>query len=1185
VIRIRHGIIAGVLLVLVTLATVLVWLLTTSHGAQWVLAQVPNLQVKEVKGSLTGKMRLSGISWHSADIRFRAQSLQWHLYPAHLLWGEVDIADLRLHQADLHLPVPSDKPSPIHLRWPALPLWTRLIDLKLSPVTCTDLRIWQGTQKSFVLSQATFSELAWQRGNLRIKNLSALMPQGRLQLTADLQMGTRGLQSLGVWRQDSATNPLTVKWETHWHGISAQTFGGPLNIQIEENKQLTTLSGMTQISPQQILLQSLQLTNPALKKPAQGHWRLDLPRNTAGNYQISGGFEQILAKALPSTLPVGALAISLNLQGNTQRYQGQLALRGDPKFGGIQGNVNGNRQNLQYHYAGKLLGADLLPSVLAVRWRPQLTVTGQVRVRGLQTQRIMAQVPGTFSGDLTVNASQISKVIAGDVRLQLLPSQLYRQTLQGEALVHFAGSAWDLQKARFLGPGVSLKAHGNLQQRLHFAIEVAQWRGLVPGAKGTSTIQGWVARTQAQWTGKIQGTGQGLAYHGVQIKTLQTQAELRATNALQATIKVKGLAYAGHRIDLQAHAQGPLTRFTLGLDAQWPQSRLSVAGLVSHRVDAWGLQLEKATLTSISLGNWRLLHPAALQWANGAASLGKMAFADAHAARISAQGRYSPATKQADLGLDLQSLPLDFFAQAQDASLHGFLNAHLQAQCHGVCQAEGHWDFQKTELQWQQAGTPHMLSLQQFTGQLRWLPKDLSLAADLSLANDWGNAQVTLHSPATLALPWHWDANAPLQGVIKAHLGAPLFAALPVGGLRIRSQGQGTIDAQILGTWAHPQWTGTAQLQGLGFFVPQAGLDIRDVGAQLVGDGKEVRISQLQASSGSGQISGTGIVQLQQANDFTLHVTGRNFTALNLPQVQAAVSPDLSISGNLKKIDVQGNIHTDRLRILGTDFSGPKPSGDVVFVKNVHKSSGPALGVNVHVTLGDDARAVISGLRARLVGDLAIEMRDGQSPQVDGTLHMVDGHYAIYGHTLNFQRGSILFHGAANQANLDVLAVRTIKSSSSFAVDNTPVEAGVQVTGTLQVPQVALYSKPAMSQTDILSYLVLGTPSSGLTSQDALLSAAASTLFSASRAAVFGDSLSSSGIDVGVSSNGSATGLAGAMVTLGHYLTPNLYLSVGQSVLGSGTVARLRYRLSRHIELQTESGTQNGANIFYRIDF
>ena len=1183
-IRIRHGIIAGVLLVLISLATILVWLLTTNTGARWVLAQVPNLRVEQVKGSFAGEMQLSGISWHSANIRIRAQSLQWQLHPAHLLKGEVDLTDLQFNQSDLHLPVPSDRPSAIHLRWPALPLWTRLIGLKLSPGTCTGLRIWQGTQESFVLSHATFSELTWQHGNLRIKSLSAEMPQGRLQLTADLQMGARGLQSLGVWEQGSAANPLIIKFETHWHGISAQTFGGPFSIQVKENKQLTALIGMAQISAQQILLQSLQFSNPALQKPAQGYWRIDLPNNTAGNYQVSGGFEQILAKAVPDALPIGALALSLNLQGNIQHYQGQLALRGDPKFGGIQGNVNGNRQNLQYHYAGKLLGADLLPSVLAVRWRPQLTVTGQVRVRGLQTQRIMTQVPGTFSADLTVNATQISKVITGEVRLQLLPSQLYRQTLQGEALVHFAGSAWDLQKAQFFGPGVSLSAQGNVLQSLHFVLNVAQWQSLLPGAQGKSLLQGWVARPQAQWTGEIQGTGRGLAYRGVKINTLKTQAELRATNALQAMINVKGLAYAGHRIDLQGHAQGLLTRFTLGLDAQWPQSRLSVTGLASHQADAWGLQLEKTTLASIPLGNWQLLRPATLQWVNGAASLSKMTFADAHAARIAAQGHYNSGTNQAVLGFDVQSLPLDFLTQTKDTSLHGFLNAHLQAQCHGVCQAEGHWDFQKTQLQWRQEGTPHTLSLQRFAGQLRWSPKDFSLAADLRLANNWGNANVTVHSPATLALPWHWDANAPLQGVIKAHVGAPLFAALPVGSLRIRPQGQGTIDAQVLGTWAHPQWTGTGQLQGLGFFVPQAGLDIHDVGARLVGEGKEIQIRQLIASSGSGQISGTGIVQLQQANDFTLHLTGKNFTALNLPQVQAAVSPDLSISGKNNKINVYGNIHADRLRILGTDFGGPRPSGDVVFVKNEHKSSGPALDVNLHVTLGDDARVIISGLRARLVGDLAVEMHDGQSPQVNGTLRMVDGRYAIYGHTLDFERGSILFHGAANQANLDVLAIRTIKSSSSFAVDNTPVQAGVQVTGTLQTPRVELYSKPSMSQTDILSYLVLGTPSSGLTSQNALLSAAAGTLFSASRAALFGNSLDSSGIDVGVSSEGNS-GLAGAMVTMGHYLTPDLYLSVGQSVLGSGTVARLRYRVSRHIEIQTESGTQNGANIFYRIDF
>ena len=1184
-IRLHHGIIVAALFVLAVLVAVLAWLTTTDTGARWILTQVPDLRIKQVQGSLAGGLRLSGIAWDNAETRFHAQSLWWHWRPTRLLRGEMDFSSLQLREVELHLPAPSRKPSPIDLRWPALPLWTRLIALKLSSVTCTNLRVWQGTQETFVLSQAALSELVWQYGRLRIEQLSAKTPQGTLHLTADLQIEKRGLQSRGMWTRGDTAHALTVKWATHWRGISPQAFGGALNIQVRQNQQRFELGGMAQIFPHQVLLQSLRLSNSTLKRPAKGHWRIDLPANTNGDYQVSGGFEQIVAKAIPGVLPVGALALDLRLRGNARHYAGQLAINGGPPFGRIQGALNGNDQGLRYQYAGELLGARLLPSVLTFRWQPSLHIHGQIRVRNLQTQRLMTRVPGAFSGDLSVDVRQSAQKIAGVLYLHLLPSQFYRQTLQGEASVHFRNNRWNLQNAQFRGPGAQLNAHGNLQQRLSFAVTVAKWQKLLPGAQGRSSVQGWVARPRSRWVGEIQGTGRHLAYRGVSLSALKAHAALDAANDIQATVGVRNLEYGGYHADLQAHAQGPLTRFALRLEAQWPQSHLTLTGLIGHRASAWALQLEKTTLTSIPLGNWQLLHPSTLRWTKGAASLSKMVLTNPVGARITAQGRYHPAIRQAELGLDLHALPLDFHARNAHASLRGFLNAHLQARCQGVCDAQGDWDFQKTQLQWRRADTTHRIDLQQFTGQIRWLSKDLSLTADLSLAQGWGGAHVALRSPATLSLPWHWNSGATLQGAIQAQLGAPLFAALPVGALQMRPQGQGSINTQILGTWAHPQWKGTARLQGLGFFVPQAGLNVRDVDAQLEGDGKQLQITRLQATSGSGQILGTGSIQLQQKKGFNLHITGKHFTALNLPQVQAVVSPDLSIAGDLQKVDIQGDIHTNRLRILGTDFSGPKPSSDVVFVKNMHKSGGIALRGDIHVTLGNDARVIIGGLRARLVGSLAVKMRAAQSPQVDGTLRMVDGQYAIYGHTLDFQRGSILFHGAASQANLDVLAVRTIKSSSSFAVDNTPVHAGVQVAGTLQAPQVTLYSKPAMSQTDILSYLVLGTPSSGLKSQNALLSAAAGTLFSASRAALFGNNLNSGGIDVGVSSDNENSGLAGAMVTLGHYLTPDLYLSVGQSVLGSGTVARLRYRVSRHIELQTESGTQNGANIFYRIDF
>ncbi|WP_253253851.1 translocation/assembly module TamB domain-containing protein [Acidithiobacillus marinus] len=775
--------------------------------------------------------------------------------------------------------------------------------------------------------------------------------------------------------------------------------------------------------------------------------------------------------------------------------------------------------------------------------------------------------------------------MSGGLQLDLLPSQIYKKNLQGNADVRFSGNRWDLRDAVFQGSGIRLKASGNLQHRLSFNFQVTSWQGILPGARGSSSLEGWVAQNQQTWLGHIQAHALDLSYSGITVDKLKTQATLQAGKQVQANLNIQGANYKKHQINLEAQAQGPLTALHMEVQAQSKENHLAVKALLKHSSETWNLLLDETHLQSPQLGDWHQLNPAMLSWKSGAMEISPLLFEDSHGAKISAQGQYNPAANLADLNLELFALPLDFHDHTDEMSLKGYVNAQVKAQCHGVCHAHGYWNFAKTQLHWRANDVHQSVNVQQFNGRVQWDPQQLTVNADLRLPPNWGSAQLHLFSPVTLALPWRWDNQATLHATLKTELGGPFFAALPLGTLKMRAQGKGNIDGNITGTWANPKWHGTAALDGLGLYVPQAGLDLQHVGASIIANGQEMQINALHASSGTGQISGKGVVHLQPEPRFALQVNGHDFTALNLPQVQAAVSPDLQINGTLQKIHIGGVIHTNRLRILGTDFNGPKPSSDVVFVKNIKKSSaGPALGVNLKITLGNDAKVLISGLRANLVGSLDVVMDNGNSPTVRGILRMVDGHYDIYGHSLDFERGSINFHGEASQANLDVLAVRTIKNSDSFAVDNTPVKAGVQVTGTLQAPQVNLYSSPSMSQADILSYLVLGTPSSSLSNQDELLSAAAGTLFSASRAALFGNSLSHSGIDVGVTSNGQE-GISGAMVTLGHYLTPDLYLSVGQSVMGNGTVARLRYRVSKHIELQTESGTQNGANIFYRIDF
>jgi len=57
------------------------------------------------------------------------------------------------------------------------------------------------------------------------------------------------------------------------------------------------------------------------------------------------------------------------------------------------------------------------------------------------------------------------------------------------------------------------------------------------------------------------------------------------------------------------------------------------------------------------------------------------------------------------------------------------------------------------------------------------------------------------------------------------------------------------------------------------------------------------------------------------------------------------------------------------------------------------------------------------------------------------------------------------------------------------------------------------------------------------------------------------------------------------MVTAGKYLTPDLYISYGRSLFTDAGLLRLRYRLSKHWEIETQSGSESGGDLFYKIEF
>jgi translocation and assembly module TamB len=149
-----------------------------------------------------------------------------------------------------------------------------------------------------------------------------------------------------------------------------------------------------------------------------------------------------------------------------------------------------------------------------------------------------------------------------------------------------------------------------------------------------------------------------------------------------------------------------------------------------------------------------------------------------------------------------------------------------------------------------------------------------------------------------------------------------------------------------------------------------------------------------------------------------------------------------------------------------------------------------------------------------------------------------------------------------------------------------------------------------MADVDKLAYIVLGHPlgSAGASSQTALLAQAAGALLSSSQATdLRGEikgrlGLSTLGFETG---SGATTGSIGyrtipvappgktptastasdSLLTVGKYLTPQLYLSYGRSLFTGGNLFRLRYDIFKHWQVETQTGAESGGDIFYSIEF
>ncbi|WP_313757851.1 autotransporter assembly complex protein TamB [Atlantibacter hermannii] len=386
------------------------------------------------------------------------------------------------------------------------------------------------------------------------------------------------------------------------------------------------------------------------------------------------------------------------------------------------------------------------------------------------------------------------------------------------------------------------------------------------------------------------------------------------------------------------------------------------------------------------------------------------------------------------------------------------------------------------------------------------------------------------------------------------------------------------------GNATQPQLFGQMQLNGVdidGNFMP---FDMRPSQVTMVFNGMSSTLQGV-VDTRRGQITLNGDADWSQLDNWRARIAakGDKVRITVPPIVRLDVSPDVVLEATPSLITLDGRVDVPWARIVVQELpeSAVDVSSDEVMLDaQLKPESAPTAAIpinsNLTVHVGNDVRMSAFGLRARLTGDLKVA-QDKQGLGLNGQVNIPQGRFRAYGQDLIVRKGELLFSGPPDQPLLNIEAIR-----NPDATEND-VTAGVRVTGTPDEPRVEVFSDPAMSQQEALSYLLRGQ---GLESGQSDSEAMTSMLVGLG-VAQSGQVVGKIGETFGVSNLALDTQGVGdsSQVVVSGYVLPGLQVKYGVGIFDSLATLTLRYRLMPKLYLEAVSGVDQALDLLYQFEF
>lgn len=1101
----------------------------------------------------------SGLEWQDKDLTVKPTSLQGLLIA---LPKVADVAQEEVVEPKIDNPRPDEKPLGETLKdlfaKPVLPEMTDVhlpLNLNIEEFRGEQLRL---TGDTDITVNTMLLKVSSINGNTQLDVLDIDSNQGTLNATGTARLADNWPVDLTL---NSTLNVDPLKGEK----VKIKV-GGALREQLELGINLSgpvdmVLRGQTRLAEAGLPL-NLDITSQQLYWPFTGEKQ----------YQADNLKLKLTGKATDYTLSfrtavkgqdVPAATITLDAKGNEQQI------------------------NLDKLTVAALQGTTELKALLD--WQQAISWRGELALKGINTAKEFPDWPSKLDGLIKTRGS----LYGGSWQMDVPEMKITGNVKQNKVLVDGAvkGNSylqWTIPKLHLALGRNSADVKGELGVKdlnLDATIDAPGLDNALPGlggtAKGLLKVRGTVEAPQLL----ADITARGLRWQELSVAQARIEGDIKSTDQIAGNMNVRVERIAQGDLNvrlLTLEAKGSEKQHQLQLRMQGDpvSGQLDLTGSFDRQAQRWKGTLSN-TRFQTPVGPWVLNRAIALDYRNQEQkiSIGPHCWTNPNAQLCVPQPIDAGAEGRAVVNLNRFDL----------AMLKPFMPDTTQASGIFSGKADVSWDTTKE-------GLPQgSVTLAGRNVKVTQIVNDAPLPVAFSTLNlnaELRNNRAQLEWLMRLTNNGQFDGQVQIsdpqgQRNLGGNVNIRNFSLAMVNAIFSRGEkAAGTLNAnlRLAGNAQSPQLFGQMQLNGAELdanFMPfdmqpsQLAMNFNGMSSTLQG---VVRTRQ-------GEIALNGDADWSQIDNWRARIAakGSRVRITVPPMVRLDVSPDIVFTATPQLFTLDGSADVPWARIVVHELpeSAVGVSSDEVMLKNdlqpeEPKTAAIPINSNLVVHVGNNVRLDAFGLKARLTGDLKVA-QDKQGLGLNGQINIPEGRFHAYGQDLIVRKGELLFSGPPDQPLLNIEAIRNPESTENDVI------AGVRVTGTADEPKAEVFSDPAMSQQEALSYLLRGQ---GLDSEQSDSDAMTSMLVGLG-VAQSGQVVGKIGETFGVSNLALDTQGVGdsSQVVVSGYVLPGLQVKYGVGIFDSLATLTLRYRLMPKLYLEAVSGIDQALDLLYQFEF